>query len=606
MTNVADPALLAALMLLAGIVGGYAGALLRVPRVVGYLMAGVGLRYLLAAVQDYWVDNPPEHALSTAVHSLHGVRTVALGLIMFSIGNVFEARHFHTIAHNVLRLSLVKIGATLVLVPVGCTIVALGLTSFTPTVSVALGVLLGVVAVATAPAATLLVLREYEAKGTNADAILTMTAVNNIVCIVLFHAVFIGLSGTGLIESSYSTGRWLWLDLLLISVGSIGLGVVIGFIFSVLYIKITIADFMLVFLGVLVVLGIFHGVLSERLHLSYSFLLVALFIGATFANITPDQEPFHNALRVFSGPIFALFFVLAGFELHVGDLAHLGWLGAAYVVFRVLGKGLGGWLGVCWVQSNEYVPNIGLGMLCQAGVAIGLAAFVASTWGTVTDGVFRAHPAAEAFETIVLGSVVLFELFGPIALKRVAVYSGEVKAVTLLRRRRTPGHESESIWQQAFEALARTIRPGARRPPPATRAIEVRDIMRSNVKVLYAAARFDDVLHFAENSRLNHFPVVEQDGEFVGMIHYADLRHIIYDPAVRNLVTATDLARGDSPTVTRDTPLSELFRRFHDTNLDSIAVVETGPARRVVGVVEQSDLLLAVRAEEERPGGNNA
>lgn len=596
MARLTDPALLAGLMLLAAIMGGYAGTLVRVPRVVGYLVGGVLLHHLLAFLEGGGVASA---ALSAASTDLQGIRTVALGLIMFSIGDVFEAKHFHAVAPHVLRLTLMKTLCVLVLVGTGCTALAVARQDLDSGSALALGLLLGVVGLATAPAATLLVLREYEAKGTNTDAVLTMTAINNVLCIILFHAVFMVLSWWGLIESSYSSGRWLWLDLLLTSVGSIALGVALGFVLSILYVRITIADFMLIFLGVLVVLGVFRDVLADTLHLSYSFLLVCLFLGSTFTNITPDIQPFHHALRTLAGPIFALFFVLAGFELHIGELANLGWIGTAYVTLRMVGKVLGAGLGVRWLGAREFTPWIGTGMLCQAGVAIGLATFVASTWGTRVDGAFVPHRAAQAFQAVILGSVVVFELVGPIALKRLAVETGEVKALTLLRRRRTPGHETESIFHQAWEALVRTFSVGGRRRPPAFEPLEVRHIMRSNVKVLKATAEFDEVLHFMEGSRHNHFPVVDEDGEFVGMIHYADLRNMIYSPHVRHLITATDLARPDTPTVTRDTPLKALFDKFHDTDIGSIAVLEVPPSRRVVGIVEQRDLLLALRADQE-------
>lgn len=595
MVQLADPALLAALMLLIGIVGGYAAALVHVPRVVGYLLAGVLLHYTLAVLTQGERTPGDVHSFEVGAGNLSGIRTIALGLIMFSIGNVFEARRFHAVARSVLTLTVAKLGSVLVLLVAGCSLAAWWAQGYSGPAALALGLLLSVAGLATAPAATLMVLREYEAKGPNSDTILTLTALNNIVCIVLFHTAFIVLSGMGVIESSFSTGRWLWLDLLLTSVGSIALGITLGFLFSVIYVRITIADFMLIFIGLLIVLGVFQSTLAEHLHLSFNFLLTALFIGATFANITPDQEPFHNALRVFSGPVFALFFVLAGFDLHMQELAHLGWVGAAYVMLRVVGKGLGGWLGVRWLRSADYSPAIGLGMLCQAGVAIGLSTFVFDTWGTTRDGVFVRHPAAAAFHTVILGSVVLFEIFGPIVLRHVALATGEVKAVTLLRRRRTPGHADESVLRQAWEALVYTFIGGGRARKTGATTLQVRHIMRSNVKVLSASARFDEVLHFVEKSRHNHFPVVEEDGSYVGMIHYADLRHILYDPVLRELVTATDLARADTPTVTRDTPLDELFRHFHDTDVGSIAVLEVGPGRRVIGIVEQRDLLLAMR-----------
>lgn len=597
MSRLADPSLLAALMLLTAIIGGYAGALVRVPRVVGYLVGGVVLQYLLGYVEVRFTGSADEHFLTSSVNDLHGIQTLALGLIMFSIGDVFEARHFRAIAPRLLPISLAKLVCVFVLTGGGCAAIALLTSELSTAAAISLGLLFGTVGIATAPAATLMVLREYEAKGPNSDAVLTMTAMNNVVCIVLFHVAFMVLTYTGLIESSFGEGRWLWLDLLLTSIGSAALGVVIGFVFSVIYVRLTIADFMLIFLGVLMLLGVFRDTLAETLHLSYSFLLTSLFIGATFANITPDQQPFHNALRSFSGPIFSLFFVMAGFELHIDELAHAKMLGLGYIVFRIAGKLLGAWWGARRTQHAEYVAELGVGMLCQAGVAIGLATFVESTWGADVDGVFKPHPAAKMFQTVVFGSVVIFELFGPIALKRLAIVSGEVKAVTLLRRRRTPGEARESILRAAWDAVVGILAPPEKSKKRDVETLRVKHIMRANVKVLQSSSSFDDVLSFVEKSKHNHFPVVNEEGAYVGMIHYGDLRNIIYAPHFRDLVTAIDLARSDSPTTTRDAPLREVLDVFHGADLGCMAVLEAGDSRRVVGILEQRDLLLALRVD---------
>ena len=122
------------------------------------------------------------------------------------------------------------------------------------------------------------------------------------------------------------------------SAGSIALGVALGFVFGVLYRKLTAADVLLIFLGTVLLLGSMRDYLANEWHLSFNFLLTCLFIGSTFTNITPGQEAFYNALRSISGPIFALFFVLAGFELHLAELPHIGLLGLGYVVFRIFGE----------------------------------------------------------------------------------------------------------------------------------------------------------------------------------------------------------------------------------------------------------------------------
>lgn len=606
MQHFTDPALLIALMLLAAILGGYGGVAARVPRVVGFLIGGLVLSQLLeyGAGFETPFGNAAKHVADSA-DIVNGIKTLALGLIMISIGGVFEVEHLKITGPRLVKLSIVKLTATFVCVGGGCWLVAALTDALPANTALPFALLLGIVGLATAPAATLFVLREYEAKGPTSESILALTGLNNILCIVAFHAAFLLLTTAGWIESGYGTGRWLWLDLLLTTVGSVALGVILGFLFSLLYAKVTVADFMLIFIAAIVMLGAFRDILSQNFHLSYNFLLTCLFLGATFANITPDQQAFHASVRTLAGPIFAIFFVFAGFELHLEDLPNLGLVGITYIFMRIVGKIVGGWWGVRWTRSGgEINPHIGWGMLCQAGVAIGLADFLAGTWGDVdAAGVFSPHPAARSFETIVLASVVVFEIIGPIALRWVALRSGEVKAVTLLRRRRTPGNDRDSLLGITWQALLRTAsfgKYGARRPTAPTGQIQVRHIMRSNVKVLAASAPFDEVLRFVENSRHNHFPVVEEDGRYAGMIHYSDLRNMLYEPGLRELVTAVDLARESALWVSLDTPIEKLLDTFKDRDFGSLAVLDDAENRQVVGLVEQRDLLVTIRQRQHQ------
>ncbi|MCH7526734.1 MAG: CBS domain-containing protein [Planctomycetes bacterium] len=590
-----EPGFLLGLMLLAAIAGGYSARLLRVPKVVGYLVGGLALRFVLVTILRRAEGNgDPDELVTHAARSLQAIKPLALGLIMFSLGGVFEVRHLKAVGPKVLRISILEVGCVLALVGLGCTLVSL-IGHSTSGRAVAFGVLLGVVAVATAPAATLLVLREYGAKGPLSDAILTLTALNNIVCIIFFHALFMILAATGVIDSAGAGGRFVILDLLTISVGSAALGTVLAFCFSVVYSKVTLPEFVLVFFAVLLGLGAGQAYLADVFGLSFNFLLTSLICGAVFANITIDQDPLHEALRTMGGPIFAAFFVLAGYELHIGELGALGVLGAVYVLARTAGKYLGGRLGVRWARLSDGInPHIGLGLLCQAGVAIGLADFLYKTWGTSAGGVFTPDPLAVQFKTVVLGSVVLFELTGPLVLRTMAVKGGEVKAVTLLRRVRAAAAEGDSVTRLTWDALLRTFGLSPSVSRDAQEALQTRDIMRANVKFLRASAKLDEVLHFVERSRFNHFPVVDDDGDFLGMIHFADLRGIIYDPFMRDLVTAVDLAAADTPTVSAEATLEELLEVFEESGAASLAVTESGISRRVIGLVEQRDLLRAL------------
>ena len=124
--------------------------------------------------------------------------------------------------------------------------------------------------------------------------------------------------------------------------------------------------------------------------------------------------------------------------------------------------------------------------------------------------------------------------------------------------------------------------------------MQVRHVMRSTVQFLPASATLDEVLHFIERSTYNHFPVVDEEGHFVGMIHFSDIREVIYDPALCNLVTALDLADQDSVPVPMDLPLDELLKAFHEQDVGVLPVAPDARSRRVVGIVEQRDLLRAL------------
>ena len=166
--------------------------------------------------------------------------------------------------------------------------------------------------------------------------------------------------------------------------------------------------------------------------------------------------------------------------------------------------------------------------------------------------------------------------------------------MTLLRRVRAAAAEGDSVTRLTWDALLRTFGLSPSVSRDAQEALQTRDIMRANVKFLRASAKLDEVLHFVERSRFNHFPVVDDDGDFLGMIHFADLRGIIYDPFMRDLVTAVDLAAADTPTVSAEATLEELLEVFEESGAASLAVTESGISRRVIGLVEQRDLLRAL------------
>ncbi|MBN2563723.1 MAG: CBS domain-containing protein [Phycisphaerae bacterium] len=585
--------LLFGLMLAAAIGGGYVAHALRVPRVVGYLLAGAFLKLLLHWLLEVEPDSAGERGLEAAAAPLKAVKDLGLGIILFSIGGVFETRHLKAVGKKVLKIAAGESGLTFVLVFAGSTAAGLIVGDGAATTSVlAFALLLAFASVATAPAATLFVLREYDAKGPATDTILSITGVNNVVCIITFHACFLLLAAAGVLGQVALSRGGVWLDLATTTLGSVALGVVLGFILSVVHAKLQLGETLLILVATLVVTGAGEGWLLRHHDLAYNFLLTALCMGATFANIAIDPDRLEESLRAAAQPILVGFFVIAGYQLHVANLLELSWIGGVYVVCRSAGKVLGAYLGMRWCGASADVrPHLGAALLCQAAVVIGLADFVRAYWQ---------DPWAGRFVTVILGSVVIFEICGPLLTKWVAVRAGEVKAVTLLRRASSTSAGGVSTAALTFAALLRTLGLGRTARRAGDRPLKARHIMRANVKCIPATADLDEVLHFVERSRFNHFPVVDENNGLAGVINYSDIREIIYNPFLSRLMTALDLANPNPQTVPADMPVEEVFKVFQDGDASSLPVVEGPGSRGVIGIIEQRDLLRALHLSRSR------
>lgn len=572
--------LLFGLMLVAAIIGGHLARLVHVPQVIGILLGGIVLRAVLDGLKI------PSEELQQAFVPLKAIKDLALGLILFTIGGIFERSNLRAAGPRILKLSAAEILLSTLFVFAACAVASLTHSGPQPVSDkLLLALLLGLAAIATAPAATTFVLQEYESKGPATQAILALTGINNVVCIVLFHAVFLTLAYVGLIQAPDTLSEHLWAALLCVIVGSVVLGVACGTAMSIVHTKLPLPEALLIFFAMFLVLGSGEAWLMRNYGLSYNFLLTALVIGGIFANLAIDAQKLEAALRTIGAPIFAGFFVIAGYDLHMGELLHLGWIGAAYVVGRLAGKWLGVGVGMRWGGASPFTsPQLGTALLCQAAVVIGLASFVVHNWSS---------DLAKQFETIVLGSVVVFEFAGPILIKRCVVRAGEVKAITLLGRGRATG-EGRSITRLTLGSLQRLLGLGDKNRAKAQAQMQVRHIMRTNVQFIRASDTFDAVLHFIERSTHSHFPVVDDEGLLVGVLHFNDVHDVIYEPSMSDLVTAVDLVDPDSDAVPMDLSLTALLDLFTSINLAVLPVIEEAGSRHVVGIVEQRDLLTAL------------
>jgi CBS domain-containing protein len=223
-------------------------------------------------------------------------------------------------------------------------------------------------------------------------------------------------------------------------------------------------------------------------------------------------------------------------------------------------------------------------MLAQAGLAIGLAAELARTW---PDG-------GETVQTIILASVVVFEVAGPLLTRTALVNAGEVAVFNLLAQR-SPVGIGEGFVQMVDQfkgALGISPVVGARHVSD----IRVGHIMRRNVDVISNRASFDEVLKALGHSRYDRLPVVNDRDELVGVINYADIASTLFDPALRALVVADDITTDTHPRLNPDDTLETAMQVLKKYPNDVyLLVVEKDDPRRLIGVVRQNDVLSAQR-----------
>lgn len=584
--------LLTALLLAAAAVGIPVARLLRIPRVVGYLLLGVALRAALRWLGSEIAqsDSPMSHHLHLALDS---VKSLALCLILFEIGAAFDRAHLRAVREQVWKLAVAELA-----IVVGGVFLATwavhGVRHDYGLPAVLLPLFLGVTALATAPAATVFVLRQYDAKGPATDHIVAMTGLNNLLSISLFYIGFRLLDEAGFVHAEHLR-HGVVAGILLVTVGSAALGIVLGLIFSFLHALLSRFETVLLFLATMLALS----ALAQPLGISS--LIACLFMGLMFVNFTIQPGHFRSELAPLTGPIFALFFVIAGFSLQLGTLAHVGGIGVAYILARLAGKIAAGALGVRWIGAHCRVPStIGMAMLCQAGVAIGLAKYVLDHWGTTLDnGRFEPHPDAIAFNTVVLASVIVFELIGPLLTRRTAVAAGEVKAISLL----PPARGSVRDVNTVVARLGAIFRPRrARDGTDPDDDLTARHVMRTNIETLRESAKMTEVLNFVQHSRLHHFFVLDSEGNLVGTIDFRVLRNVVYNPALAHFLTAYDMANTAPPVVLADRPLREVLDAFHRHDVGSLPVVESEANRRLLGVVEQRDVLRALHIKDRDTG----
>ena len=388
----------------------------KLPAVTAYLIAGVLIGpYCLGAL--HW--DGLGFSSHEAVEKLSIVSQVALGFIAFSIGNEFRMKDLQKTGKQALIIGIFQAVAAMLLVD-GALI---GLHFLMPDfISLAQALTLGAIATATAPAATLMVVRQYKAKGPLTNILLPIVALDDAVGLIAF-AVSFGIAKT-LVSGEADLVSVLVTPFIEI-VASLLLGAVMGWLLTQLEklfnsntnrLNLTIA---VVFLAASLSLLKFS---IGPIHVQFSSLLVCMMLGTVFCNICPLSHDLMSASDKWTSPLFALFFVISGAELELGVFAkwQIVFIGVIYILFRSLGKYFGAFfsakLSRCEPQICRY---LGVTLLPQAGVALGMCATAMSLGAEGT-----------LIRNITLFAVLIYELFGPIMTRIALTAAGEIKPMS--------------------------------------------------------------------------------------------------------------------------------------------------------------------------------
>lgn len=417
--------------LIAGLMLSRLTKLLNLPVVTAYLIAGLLLGpFCLGALGVTGLG----FTSLEEVETLSLISKAALGFIAFTIGNEFRLVQLRQMGSKAIGIGILQAVFTTVLVDLALLV----LHFLNPAlISVSSAITLGAIAAATAPAATLMVVRQYKADGPMTKLLLLVVAIDDAVGLVLFSVSF-GIANV--LESGRISLVTMVLEPIIEVVLSICLGALFGFLLFLVEkffhsrskrLSISIAFVFLTIALSMVEFDLFG------IHFGFSLLLVCMMCGTVFCNICDFSEELMSRVDGWTAPLFVLFFVLSGAELDLQILSNplVLLVGIVYIIFRSLGKYSGAYLSCSLTKCSRTIRrNLGITLLPQAGVALGMAL----TAQALSDG--------KIVRNVVLFSVLVYELVGPALTKRALIAAGEI-----IPENRTSARKENPAEQKSFQ-----------------------------------------------------------------------------------------------------------------------------------------------------------
>ena len=389
----------------------------KLPAVTGYLIAGIIIGPYVLGLCDIEGLGFVDHE---AVESLKLLSDVALGFIAFAIGNEFRVSQLKRTGKQATVIGIFQ--AVIATLFVDAALIGLHFILGPDKLPLPVAITLGAIASATAPAATLMVVRQYKAEGKLTDLLLPIVALDDAVGLIIF-AISFGIA------KSLDNGESLTVVSILVNplleiICSLLLGAILGFLFSLAEKFFKSNSKRLSLAVTVVILAVALSKLSfkigEEIHIGFSSLLVCMMLGTVFCNMCDFSEEIMLKTDKWTAPLLMLFFVLSGAELELSVFTDIiiVVIGIIYIIFRSAGKILGSRWSSAWVKCDANIQKyLGITLLPQAGVALGMARKVSES----------NIMGADIVVNITLFAVLVYEIFGPFLTKVSLLKAGEIK-----------------------------------------------------------------------------------------------------------------------------------------------------------------------------------
>jgi Kef-type K+ transport system membrane component KefB len=526
-----------ALALLVGFLLGKAVGKVKLPSVLGYLIAGVIFGpSLLGVFKDDLLEQ------------FHFFPALALSIVAFAIGSEMKIKTLRQLGSGIAIITLLESFGAFIVVAAGV---------YFLTGKLYLALILGALAPASAPAGTIAVLQEYKAKGRLTNALYAVVGLDDGLAIMIF-AVAAALAEI-LFTGQKVSATALIAEPVIEIVGSIVLGCAMGAATGFFSRKLFAHESILSvsFGAVLLCAG-----LAQYFHLS--LILANLALGMTYVNLFPiSNRKAYQAIQSISMPVYIIFFFLAGANLHINLLPSMGLLGLVYVLCRIIGLVGGSFIGATISHQGKIIRNyLGLGILSQAGVAIGLAMLAAGQFKAFGQ---QGNEVAVLVLNTICATTIFFEIIGPIGTRIAISKAGEIGA------------------NVTEEDLIETYK--------------VADVMSKTIPVIDSGTALTDVISIVSETESYYYPVTDNKKQLVGAITLDGIRKTFSTHELNDWLVALDIAEPVIESIEPDMPLSEALDKARRIRIEHLPVVAGREDNTLLGVLDCQAVHRSLSAE---------